>query len=55
MEFCGQGYIDIMAMPIGRRKRLCQEKDHFEEVRAAKRRAAEAAMNTRTGRRTGRR
>ena len=50
MEFCGQGYIDIMAMPIGRRKRLCQEKDYFEEVRAAKRRAAEAAASKRVRR-----
>jgi len=51
MEFCGQGYVDIMSMPIGRRKRLCQEKDHFEEVRVAKQRAANAASGRRTGRR----
>lgn len=42
MEFLGQGYRDIMAMPIGRRKRLCQEKEHFEEVREARRRAVAA-------------
>lgn len=51
MEFCGQGYRDIMEMPIGRRKRLCQEKDHFEEVKAARRRAAEARAARGGGRR----
>jgi hypothetical protein len=51
MEFLGQGYKDIMAMPIGRRKRMCQEKDHFEEVKAARRRAAEAAAARKGGRR----
>lgn len=47
MEFMGQGYRDIMAMPIGRRKRLCKEKDHFEEVKAARRRAAAASAGRR--------
>ena len=41
MEFMHQGYRDIMAMPIGRRKRLCEEKDHFEGVKASRRKAAE--------------
>ena len=50
MEFMGQGYQDVMAMPMGRRKRLCQEKDYFEEVKAARRRAAEKAA-ARKGRR----
>jgi hypothetical protein len=49
MEFLGQGYRDIMAMPIGRRKRLCQEKDHFEEVKAARRRSSEAAAARKAG------
>jgi len=47
MEFMRQGYNDIMSMPIGRRKRLCQEKDYFEEVKAARRRSAEAAAGRR--------
>lgn len=49
MEFLGQGYRDIMAMPIGRRKRLCQEKDYFEEVKAARQRAAEARAARKAG------
>ena len=49
MEFLGQGYRDVMAMPIGRRKRLCQEKDHFEEVMAARRRQRDRAAKNRRG------
>lgn len=51
MEFMGQGYNDIMSMPIGRRKRLCQEKDHFEEVKAVRQRQADAAAKARARRR----
>lgn len=39
MEFMRQGYLDVMSMPIGRRKRFCEEKEHFEQVRAARRKA----------------
>jgi len=37
MEALNQGYLDIMAMPIGRRKRFIDEKEHLEKMRAARR------------------
>lgn len=37
METLNQGYLDVMAMPIGRRKRFCQEKEHLERVRKRRR------------------
>jgi len=33
MESLNQGYCDIMAMPIGRRKRICEEKTQLDKVR----------------------
>ena len=33
METMNQGYCDVMAMPIGRRKRFCEEKEQLEKVR----------------------
>lgn len=33
MEALHQGYRDIMAMPVGRRKRLCEEYDNLLRVR----------------------
>lgn len=36
MEVLHQSYDSIMSMPCGRRKRLCDEKQHFDEHRANK-------------------
>lgn len=33
MEALHQGYRDIMAMPVGRRKRFVLEKEHIDTVR----------------------
>ena len=33
MEALHQGYRDIMAMPVGRRKRIVMEKEHLDTVR----------------------
>ena len=30
----GQGYLDVMSMPIGRRRRFCEELAHIDKVRA---------------------
>jgi hypothetical protein len=38
MEYLGQGYLDVMSMPIGRRKRFCDELEHKLRQRAAKNR-----------------
>lgn len=35
MEALGQSYESIMKMPVGRRRRLCDEKAHFDQMRAA--------------------
>lgn len=40
MEALGQDYEDIMSMPSGRRRRLCDEKahqDHMRHIRAKNR------------------
>jgi len=31
-----QGYRDVMSMPIGRRKRFCEEQEHLDKTRANK-------------------
>jgi len=38
MEALHQGYLDIMSMPIGRRKRLVEEKDNLARVQEQKNR-----------------
>lgn len=36
METLKQGYLDIMAMPIGRRRRFCDEYENILKTRANK-------------------
>lgn len=36
MDALKQGYQDIMSMPVGRRKRLCEEHEHLLRWRKAK-------------------
>jgi hypothetical protein len=53
MERLHIGYRDIMEMPVGRRKRFCEEIEHVDRVRAKRR---EAKQNRPTaGRKFGRR
>lgn len=33
MDLLHQGYLDAMAMPIGRRKRFIEEHEHLEKAR----------------------
>lgn len=39
MERLKLGYRDIMEMPIGRRKRFCEEIEHIDRVRAQRNKA----------------
>jgi hypothetical protein len=50
MEALHQGYQDIMAMPVGRRKRLCEEHENVLRWRKIKQ-DAEAKREARRGRR----
>lgn len=34
MEALDQPYDAVMAMPVGRRKRFCEEKEHLDRVRS---------------------
>lgn len=49
MEALRQGYEDIMSMPVGRRKRFCEEHENLLRWRKAKQ-DAEAKKSPRTRR-----
>ena len=36
MEFLHQGYEDVMVMPVGRRRRLIEEREHIVAMAKAK-------------------
>jgi hypothetical protein len=37
MEFLHQGYEDVMSMPVGRRRRIIEEREHIVAIAKKKR------------------
>lgn len=49
MEALHQGYNDIMSMPVGRRKRFCEEHENLLRHRRAKQEAESKRAGNRSG------